>query len=343
MFYAPAAVPDYAELKKCWHPVKYSHLLQEKPSRVRLLGHILVIWRSSDGHPHAMEDMCIHRGAALSQGVVDRDEILCPYHGWRYGKNGVCTAIPQLEDPSIVPSKAKVPSYFCQERYGIIWVALEEPRWPLPEIPELESHDRSLIFTGPYPWQADSSRQLENFTDFAHFPWVHPGLLGDPNKTIVPRYTVETDGRVLRYEITRPEAPRNEEFPVFFNEQQSGERHSQYQLYLPYTIVMRQDWGGEEQMIHLFCSQPVDRNMSIGYSVIGRNYYHDQDPEIMKRFEDTAFNQDKEIVELQRPEFVPFDLADELHMRFDAVAVSYRKAMRDQGLAKRVDAPPAAG
>jgi len=30
---------------------------------------------------------------------------------------------------------------------------------------------------------------------------------------------------------------------------------------------------------------------------------------------------------------VPFDLAAELHLRFDAVAVAYRKAMRDLGLA----------
>ena len=26
---------------------------------------------------------------------------------------------------------------------------------------------------------ADAARQVENFTDFGHFPWVHPGLLGD--------------------------------------------------------------------------------------------------------------------------------------------------------------------
>jgi hypothetical protein len=37
--------------------------------------------------------------------------------------------------------------------------------------------------------------------------------------------------------------------------------------------------------------------------------------------------------ESQRPERVPFDLAAELHLRFDAVAVAYRKAMRDLGLA----------
>jgi hypothetical protein len=30
---------------------------------------------------------------------------------------------------------------------------------------------------------------------------------------------------------------------------------------------------------------------------------------------------------------VPFDLAAELHLRFDAVAVAYRKAMREVGLA----------
>jgi hypothetical protein len=30
---------------------------------------------------------------------------------------------------------------------------------------------------------------------------------------------------------------------------------------------------------------------------------------------------------------VPFDLAAELHLRFDAVAVAYRKAMRELGLA----------
>jgi hypothetical protein len=39
---------------------------------------------------------------------------------------------------------------------------------------------------------------------------------------------------------------------------------------------------------------------------------------------------------------VPFDLADELHLRFDAVAVAYRRAMRAQGLAAEGDADQAA-
>jgi vanillate O-demethylase monooxygenase subunit len=66
---------------------------------------------------------------------------------------------------------------------------------------------------------------------------------------------------------------------------------------------------------------------------MARNYDHDQPPEVLQDFEDTIFNQDKRVVESQRPEQVPFDLADELHLKFDAVAVAYRRAMRAEGLA----------
>ena len=49
----------------------------------------------------------------------------------------------------------------------------------------------------------------------------------------------------------------------------------------------------------------------------------------------TIFEQDRRVVESQRPERVPFDLAAEMHLKFDAVAINYRRAMREQGLARR--------
>jgi phenylpropionate dioxygenase-like ring-hydroxylating dioxygenase large terminal subunit len=222
----------------------------------------------------------------------------------------------------------------AQERYGLVWVALEEPRWPLPEAPELESNDWKLVTCGPYAWQSDSSRQVENFTDFGHFPWVHPGLLGDPSRPVVPDHTVRTEGHVLHYEIVRPEAAASDDFPVFANEErQTPERRSRYELHLPYTIVLRLGWGGREGMVYFFASQPVSRERCAGWVVIGRNYNLEQPDSVLRDFEDTIFEQDRRIVESQRPEIVPFDLADELHLRFDAVAVAYRRAMRTQGLA----------
>jgi len=332
----PASVPDFEALRACWHPVGYAREFADGPRRVRLLGEDVVVWRDSRGAPHALRDVCIHRGTALSLGRVVGDRLMCPYHGWQYGSDGVCALIPQLEDPTRVPGKARVNAYRCREAHGMMWVALDEPRHELPDVPELADENWAVVECGPYSWNADSSRQLENFTDFGHFPWVHPGLLGDPERPVVPEHTVTIDGHVLRYDIVRPEAPNTDDFPVFKNEAvERPERRSRYQLILPYTILLRLGWGGEAGMVYFFASQPVDEERCTGYLAIARNYDLDQSPRVLQDFEDTIFNQDREVVESQRPERVPFDLAAEMHLKFDAVAINYRKAMRDQGLVRR--------
>jgi phenylpropionate dioxygenase-like ring-hydroxylating dioxygenase large terminal subunit len=335
---APGVFADLQALRACWHPVAFGAELRDQPASADLLGEPLVLWRGSDGDPHAMSDVCIHRGTALSLGRVSGDEIVCPYHAWRYGADGRCTAIPQLADPTRVPAKARVAAFRTLERYGLIWVALAEPRWPLPEVPELEDGSWAVVTAGPYRWQCDAARQVENFTDFGHFPWVHPGLLGDPDRPVVPRHEVRADGHVLHYTIVRPEAPNSDDFPVFGNDQAGPpERSSKYELHLPYTIALRLGWGGERGMVYFFASQPLGPDRCAGYVVIGRNYNLDQSDNVIRDFEDTIFGQDQVVVESQRPERVPFDLAAELHLKFDAVAVAYRKAMRAAGLA--ADAP----
>ena len=331
---APGAFADVSALRACWHPVAFSHDLADQPLQADLLGEPLVLWRGQDRRPRAHTDVCVHRGTALSLGRVAGDELVCAYHGWRYRADGRCVAIPQLEDPSRVPAKARIAAYRCQERYGLVWVAIEEPRWPLPEVPELEDGSWAVVAAGPYRWRCDAARQVENFTDLGHFPWVHPGLLGDPDRPVVPRHEVRTDGHVLHYTIVRPEAANPADFPVFGNEQaRLPERRSRYELHLPYTIVLRLGWGGARGMVYFFASQPVTADRCAGYVLIGRNYNLDQPERVLQEFEDTIFGQDQLVVESQRPEQVPFDLAAELHLKFDAVAVAYRKAMRTLGLA----------
>jgi phenylpropionate dioxygenase-like ring-hydroxylating dioxygenase large terminal subunit len=335
---SPGVYADLAAQRACWHPVAFAAALGTEPRHADLLGEPLVLWRGPDGSPRVMSDLCVHRGTALSLGRVTGDEIMCAYHGWRYNADGRCVAIPQLEDPSRVPAKARVAAFRAQERYGLIWAALEEPRWPLPEVPELDNSDWAVVTAGPYTWECDAARQVENFTDFGHFPWVHPGLLGDPSRPVVPRHEVRTEGHVLHYSIVRPEAENSDDFPVFGNEQAGPpERRSRYELHLPYTIALRVGWGAEKGMIYFFASQPFGVDRCAGYVVIGRNYNLDQDDEVIQNFENTIFGQDQVVVESQRPDRVPFDLAAELHLKFDAVAVAYRKAMRAEGLA--ADAP----
>jgi phenylpropionate dioxygenase-like ring-hydroxylating dioxygenase large terminal subunit len=337
---SPGVFADLRAQRACWHPVAFAADVSDRPVSTDLLGEPLVVWRGPDGRPRVMSDLCVHRGTALSLGRIRGDELVCAYHGWRYAADGRCVAIPQLADPGRVPAKARVAAFRAQERYGLIWVALEEPRWPLPEVPELEDGSWVTVPAGPYRWNCDAARQVENFTDFGHFPWVHPGLLGDPDRPVVPRYEVRTEGHVLHYSIVRPEAPNSEDFPVFANEQAGPpERRSRYELHLPYTIVLRLGWGGERGMVYFFASQPAAADRCAGYVVIGRNYNLGQPERVIQDFEDTIFGQDQVVVESQRPERVPFDLAAELHLKFDGVAVAYRKAMRGLGLSQNQPPP----
>jgi vanillate O-demethylase monooxygenase subunit len=320
-------------LRACWHPVAYAADVTSAPRATTLLGEPLVLWRDVQGQAHAFRDVCVHRGTALSLGRVEGDEIVCAYHGWRFAGDGTCTAIPQLPDPRRVPARARAVAYPVCERYDLVWTALEAPRFPLPEVPELDGASWRTVRTGPFAWACDASRQVENFTDFGHFAFVHAGLLGDPAQPVVAPHEVRVDGHVLRYDYGRPDAANTDEFPVFAaEERRDATRRTRYALHLPYTIVEHIDWGGPDGLVYFFASQPVDADHCVGYCLVARNYNLDQPDEIIQGFERTIFGQDQRVVESQRPDRVPFDLAAELHLTFDAVAVTYRRAMRAHGL-----------
>ena len=37
-----------------------------------------------DGTITAMDNVCLHRGGPLGQGVIDRGKLICPWHGWEW-------------------------------------------------------------------------------------------------------------------------------------------------------------------------------------------------------------------------------------------------------------------
>jgi phenylpropionate dioxygenase-like ring-hydroxylating dioxygenase large terminal subunit len=323
---------SHAALRQVWHPVSFAADLRDTPRAATLLDERLVLWRDAGGTARAMRDQCVHRGTALSLGKVQGDVIVCPYHGWRFAADGRCTHIPQLDDPARVPAKACVPAYHCEEHLGLVWVALDAPRWPVPEVPEFSDPRWRVVRTGPFEWNAHASRQLENFTDFGHFAFVHEGLLGDPAKPVVADHTVQIDGAVVSYAYGRPDQPNTDQLPVFAAaERKAEERRTRYRVHLPFTLVEHIDWGGDDGMVYVFVSQPVSKSRCIGYCLVARNYNLDQDERVMQEFERTIFGQDQRIIESQPSGPVPLDGESELHMAFDKVALAYRRALRDNG------------
>ena len=155
--HAPGSFADMVALREAWHPVAFAHDLADRPAHADLLGQPLVLWRGPDGRPRANSDLCVHRGTALSLGWVSGDELVCPYHGWRYRADGRCAAIPQLEDPSRVPAKARIGAFACQERYGPAVTVAQDPSASSGTSGSGQRGSASATHTSPYrSWQANA-------------------------------------------------------------------------------------------------------------------------------------------------------------------------------------------
>jgi phenylpropionate dioxygenase-like ring-hydroxylating dioxygenase large terminal subunit len=142
-------------LRSYWHPVALSRSVTDKPVALQLLNERIALFRVS-GAVVCLQDLCIHRGTPLSLGWIDGDRIVCAYHGWNYDCSGVCVKIPATPGRPI-PAKARVPAYSCTERFGLVWVCLEQnPRAPIPECPEFDLElqcralHRELCRPGPF-------------------------------------------------------------------------------------------------------------------------------------------------------------------------------------------------
>src|SRR5436190_598207 len=91
-------------LTDVWYFVCLSRDLKPgKLARYELLGEPVMLGRSNGGGLFALRDICPHRAAPLSAGRFHREPtgsetVECPYHGWRFGADGACAAIPSLVD-----------------------------------------------------------------------------------------------------------------------------------------------------------------------------------------------------------------------------------------------------
>lgn len=315
------------ELRKYWHPVART-VDVKGPTAVQLLDERIVLFRANH-EIVALQDLCIHRGTALSLGWVENDEIICRYHGWQYDKTGACTRIPALPEGGHIPPKAKVPRYQAQQRYGLVWVCLDEPRHPIPEYPAYDDERWATVLHDDFSWKANAARMIENLLDYTHFPFVHTGLLGDRER---PRYpAVEPDilDSGMSYQVD--------------DERNGTIRH--YRLWFPFTldVTVRAKVNGDASRLTagekprnysmLFTCCPVSSKETIQWFFSSRDWNlskpHDEDD----AFDVFVQGQDQSVVESQRPEELPLDLTAELHLRgTDAATLNYRRMLANHGV-----------
>ena len=147
-----------------------------KPHQVKVFGTSLVVFDTSDGLK-ILDGYCRHMGGNLAKGTIKDDAIACPFHDWRLGGNGKCTAIPYAKR---VPVAAKTRAWPSMERNGQLFV-WHDPQKSQPTedvtIPYIEGWDEGEW--SDWSWQtflvegAHCREMIDNLVDMAHFFYVH--------------------------------------------------------------------------------------------------------------------------------------------------------------------------
>lgn len=328
----PRRKTDYYEgMRYFWHPVARAADVQDKPVTAQLLDEQLVLVRLN-GRVAAMKDLCIHRGARLSLGWVAGGDIVCPYHGWRYNAEGQCTLIPQLPDKP-PPSKARAITYNCQERHGLIWVCLADtPRAdiaPFPEYDDPEFHNTAWVVER---WKSSAPRVVENFMDLAHLAFVHEGVLGYSTRPEIQEFEVRREGCDILYDYVL-EQPDNYHVR---GGRESGELMrivTNRGVRMPATAWVKKHLPGGETYLFFLVAAPLSRKESLTFWVSLRNFAKDEPDERFYKLDQLIRDQDRVVVESQRPEELPADLTEELHLKGpDTPSLVYRRWLGELGI-----------
>ena len=243
-------------LRRYWFPVAAACELRKRPIKaVQLLGERLVLFRDAAGRLGLLEERCPHRGTSLADGIVDREGLRCPYHGWKFDGSGNCLEMPAEPENTNLKQRVTSRAYRAQELGGLIFAYLgPEPAPLLPRF-DLFVWDNCLRDIGQAWLPCNWLQLMENSVDPHHLEWLHGHHLaavrqqrGDSTPTHYPRRHVKIGFDVFRYGIIKRRVLEG-------GSEQDDDWHVGHPLVFP--VMLRVGSGGQHRMQ---IRVPVDDN-----------------------------------------------------------------------------------
>jgi phenylpropionate dioxygenase-like ring-hydroxylating dioxygenase large terminal subunit len=317
-------------LERAWYAVAMSHEVADRPVAVRLLGKEWVVVRLGSGLT-AFEDRCPHRLAPLSIGEICGDVLQCRYHGWEIDAAGCTVRIPSVGDDASIPSRARVDTpWGIQERYGLVWLAPDEPVCDLPAFPEWDDPRFDRCWNDPRPTSAGAIQLTDNFLDATHLPTVHTTTFGVPDEGYLPPHEVEKGDWTGSTTYVAPY--RNHDDPkVETGEHPLVQEHRLFKEFsAATTAVVRLTFPMTGGVIAiLFSCQPEALGASKVFKVMARNDFGGDRAKLdaSVEFEDRVLDEDLAILESYRHTAVPLDPRVEIHTRTDKLSLAYRRML----------------
>ncbi|MCC5794140.1 MAG: aromatic ring-hydroxylating dioxygenase subunit alpha [Chromatiales bacterium] len=325
-----------------WYPIIRSEDLgPDKPERAKVLGVNLVAFRDQEGNARVLSDTCVHRGGSLggawelgSNPRIVNGCVVCPYHGWEFGGDGVCKNIPSIGYGKKPPARAKIDSYPVQEKYGIVFAFLGDlPEAERPTLLEIEEYEDPawrantvLVLEVDYYYE----RSIENGLDPAHNEFVHPthGYQAINRETYSVRDFDVTDyaqGWGMWF-LHKFDAPPLKGETWKDAKAEGGELYAGSGTHGPNTMITEINIGKGQKFRQYFFEQPVDEGKTNIFFVNMRNFMTDpkMDGPIHARNKIIA-QQDIEVLNDVWPPRTPTSNTKEVLMPADKAVVAYRE------------------
>lgn len=160
-----------------WHCIGLSTDFTSEATTMEYFGKKFAVYRgANDNEIHVLDAYCPHMGADLSLGKVVGDSLQCPFHGWKWGADGVCNHIPYADK---IPDKAVIGAYPTTEVNGLV-LLWNDPEGN-PPIPEQYPNEMPDYYSGEWtdwnlatiPIESNCRELVDNMADMAHFGPVH--------------------------------------------------------------------------------------------------------------------------------------------------------------------------
>ena len=177
-----------------WYVAAYGREIGRELFSRTVCGESILFWRTEAGQVTAMSDRCVHRRFPLSEkpSRLVGDTVVCGYHGFTYGADGVCVAVPGQRR---VPRSARLKHYPVVEQDSLVWVFIGDPGQAdlmrIPRAPWLDAEGWTVV-SGMEPLAARASLLLDNLLDLSHETYLHGGYIGTPEVAETP-ITTEVD------------------------------------------------------------------------------------------------------------------------------------------------------
>jgi vanillate O-demethylase monooxygenase subunit len=294
-------------LHNAWYAAGFSDEFGAALLARTYLDEAVVIYRTSDGRPVALEDRCAHRRLPLSMGRLVGDEVECGYHGLVYDCSGTCVKIPGQSQASI-PVGARVRTYPVVDRHRYLWIWMGDadaadpssiPDFSALEAPGAGVHRIRLHL------QCNYQLAVDNLLDLSHLAYVHNTTTGNAavaEDAVVKTFREDDTVLVKRWIRDIPPSPTFAQFGGYTGKVNLW----QVSQYSPPTYI-RVSYGSSEASVPLADDVDIWSHGTWGFKV-----FHGITPETAKtthQFRYVAFD----------PTFASEDVITEFNRQNDQI------------------------